>query len=61
MLLYSVTTVATIYFPLVYLSFCIFAYAALPATEPVAVRQMVPRRRRLHPNLLAGCVERERP
>ena len=54
MLLYSVTTVATIYFPLLYLSFSVFAYAALPAAEPVRVRQMVHGRRRLQPNPLAG-------
>lgn len=54
MLLYSMTSVVTIYFPLLYLTFSVFAYAALPAVEPVRARQMVPARRRLRSNQLAG-------
>ena len=47
MLLYSITTTPTIYFPMLYFIFPIFAYATLP--QPARQRKMIPQARHQHP------------
>lgn len=54
MLLYSITTVPTLYAPLLYLTLCVFAYGALPPSER---RVRVPQMRRPHPD---ACIDTSR-